>query len=343
MNFLYPKFLYLLLLLPLLFLWEFFRHKERQATILSSSIDFLKHLKPSLRVRLRFLPLILRYIAFIFIIIGLARPQGVRAWEETNVEGIDIILAMDLSSSMLYYKDFKPNRMEAARVEITKFINSRPNDNIGLVCFSGESFTASPLTIDHSILLNRLNETVDLTQELWYAGYDPIMQDGTAIGQGLITSINRLRQRDSKSKVIVLLTDGVNNAGQIAPVDAAKIAKELGIRIYTIGVASDKDRIRVDMPDPFGGMQQRMVPNTQKIDDTSLKEIAKISNGQYFHANDEEGLEHIYKEIDAMEKEKLKHINHQIKDEQFSLFVLIALLALLLEFILRSTYLRTYP
>ncbi len=342
MTFLYPKLLFLLILLPLLFVYEWFRNRERTATFLISSNNFVKKLKPSLRVRLRFLPLILRYIAFVLIIIALARPQGVRAWEEKNVEGIDIVLAMDLSSSMLI-EDFKPNRMEAARVEMTKFINTRSNDNIGLVCFAGESFTASPLTLDHSVLLNCLNETVDLTMQLRYADNQEIIEDGTAIGQGLVTAINRLRDRKSKSKVIILLTDGVNNRGQISPIDAAKIAKELNIRVYTIGVASDDKQVNANIFSPFGGIQQRMIANTNSIDEESLREIAKISDGQYFRANDEKGLQEIYNEIDNMEKQKLKRINHQIKEEGFMLFGLIALLLLLLEFVLRNTYLRTYP
>ncbi len=342
MTFLYPKFLLLFGLLPLLFVWEWFRHKERSASLLTSSNDFVRNLKTSLRVRLRFLPLILGYLAFAFLIVALARPQGTKAWEEQNIEGIDIVLAMDLSSSMLI-EDFKPNRMEAARTEIAKFISSRPNDNIGLVCFAGESFTASPLTIDHSVLLNRLNETVDLTMELRYAGNQAILEDGTAIGQGLVTAINRLREKGSKSKVIILLTDGVNNRGQIAPIDAAKIANELGIRIYTIGVASDEDQVSANLMSPFGGIQQRMIGNTNSVDEKTLKEIASLSDGQYFRANDEAGLEHIYKEIDSMEKQKLKRTNHQIKEEGFMLYALIALLLLLVEFILRNTYLRIYP
>ncbi len=342
MTFLYPKLLFLLALLPLLFVWEWFYHKERTATLLVSSNSFVQKMRTSLRVRLRFLPLILRYLAFALLIVALARPQGIKAWEEKNVEGIDIVLAMDLSSSMLV-EDFKPNRMEAARTEIAKFINSRPNDNIGLVCFAGESFTASPLTIDHSVLLNRLNETVDLTKELRYAGNQAILQDGTAIGQGLVTALNRLRERSSKSKIIILLTDGVNNRGQIAPIDAAKIAKELDIRVYTIGVASDKQEVQASLLSPFGGLQKRLIGNSNSVDEESLKEIASIAGGQYFRADDEEGLERIYKEIDTMEKQKLKRINHQIKEERFMRFALIALLLLLLEFILRNTYLRIYP
>ncbi len=342
MTFLYPKLLFLFGLLPLLFLWEWFRHKERSASLLTSFNHFVQNLKPSLRVRLRFLPLLLRYLAFALLIIALARPQGTKTWEEQDIEGIDIVLALDLSGSMLI-EDFKPNRMEAARTEIAKFIASRPNDNIGLVCFAGESFTASPLTIDHSVLLNRLNETVDLTMELHYAGNQAILEDGTAIGQGLVTAINRLREKSSKSKIIILLTDGVNNSGQIAPIDAAKIAKELGIRIYTIGVASDDEQVSANLLSPFGGLQQRMIGNTNSIDEETLKEIASLSEGQYFRANDEAGLEQIYKEIDSMEKQKLKRSNHQIKEEGFMLFALIGLLLLLAEFILRNTYLRIYP
>ncbi len=342
MTFLYPKLLFLLLILPILLIWEWLRNRERSATLLVSSNDFTHKMKPSLRVRLRFMPLILRYIALILLIIAFARPQGTKSWEEKDIEGIDIVLAMDLSSSMLI-EDFKPNRMEAARVEISKFINSRPNDNIGLVCFAGESFTTSPLTIDHSILLNRLNETVDLTMQLRYAGNQEILEDGTAIGQGLVTAINRLRERNSKSKIIILLTDGVNNRGQIAPVDAAKIAKELGIRVYTIGVASDDSEVSASIMSPFGGLQHRMINNTNSVDEKTLKAIAKIADGQYFRANDEKGLEHIYKEIDTMEKAKLKRINHQIKQEGFMPFALLALLLLCLEFILRNSCLRIYP
>ncbi len=339
-TFLYPKLFYLFTLVVLLFIFELIFHKKRYATVRISNSLFSKKLAISIRVRLRLLPIVLRFLALSFLIIALARPQSLKSWTESEIEGIDIVLAMDISSSMMT-EDFSPNRMEVARKEISKFINSRPNDNIGLVCFSGESFTLSPLTVDHANLLNRLEETVKLNEQVYLAG-STILDGRTAIGQGLVTSINRLRDQKSKSRVVILLTDGVNNTGEVSPIQAAEIAKEFNIRVYTIGVGSDNETIPSYIPSPYGAFQQQVIAN-QSLDEDVLKKIANITGGAYFRAKNENSLEEIYKDIDQMEKQKIKKINNLSKDELFPFFALLSLILLALEFILRNSYLRTFP
>ena len=238
-------------------------------------------------------------------------------------------MAMDVSSSMLA-EDFEPNRLEAAKKEAADFINTRENDNIGLVVFSGESFTYSPLTTDHAQVLNRL-----------YTLEPGMIEDGTAIGLGLVTAINRLRGSKAKSKVIILLTDGRNNTGDISPQTAADLAAALDINVHCIGMGTLAGKAPVPVASPFGVVRTQMAD--VDVDEPTLKTIAHKTGGLYYRATDNDALNHIYKEIDKLEKTKLKNKNYQVVGEDFPLFALIAALCILLEFILRNTLLRTNP
>ena len=238
-------------------------------------------------------------------------------------------MAMDVSSSMLAM-DFQPNRLEAAKKEAADFINTRENDNVGLVVFSGESFTYSPLTTDHAQVLNRL-----------YTLEPGMIEDGTAIGLGLVTAINRLRGSKAKSKVIILLTDGRNNTGDISPQTAADLAAALDINVHCIGMGTLAGEAPVPVASPFGVVRTQMAD--VDVDEPTLKTIAHKTGGLYYRATDNDALNHIYKEIDKLEKTKLKNKNYQVVGEDFPLFALIAALCVLLEFILRNTLLRTNP
>ena len=328
MTFLYPKVLYLLLLIPTLLLWYLLRGRKQHASLRIPSVAFLGK-ERGWRTHLIHLPFILRSLALVALIIALARPQSHGAWSESSAEGIDIVMAMDVSSSMLAM-DFEPNRLEAAKKEAADFINTRENDNIGLVVFSGESFTYSPLTTDHTQVLNRL-----------YTLEPGMIEDGTAIGLGLVTAINRLRGSKAKSKVIILLTDGRNNTGDISPQTAADLAAALDINVHCIGMGTLAGEAPVPVASPFGVVRTQMAD--VDVDEPTLKTIAHKTGGLYYRATDNNALNHIYKEIDKLEKTKLKNKNYQVVGEDFPLFALIAALCILLEFILRNTLLRTNP
>ena len=328
MTFLYPKVLYLLLLIPALLLWYLLRGRKQHASLRIPSVAFLGK-ERGWRTHLIHLPFILRNLALVALIIALACPQSHGAWSESSAEGIDIVMAMDVSSSMLA-EDFDPNRLEAAKKEAADFINTRENDNIGLVVFSGESFTYSPLTTDHAQVLNRL-----------YTLEPGMIEDGTAIGLGLVTAINRLRGSKAKSKVIILLTDGRNNTGDISPQTAADLAAALDINVHCIGMGTLAGKAPVPVASPFGVVRTQMAD--VDVDEPTLKTIAHKTGGLYYRATDNDALNHIYKEIDKLEKTKLKNKNYQVIGEDFSLFALIAALCILLEFILRNTLLRTNP
>ena len=328
MTFLYPKVLYLLLLIPALLLWYLLRGRKQHASLRIPSVAFLGK-ERGWRTHLIHLPFILRNLALVALIIALARPQSHGAWNESSAEGIDIVMAMDVSSSMLAM-DFEPNRLEAAKKEAADFINTRENDNIGLVVFSGESFTYSPLTTDHAQVLNRL-----------YTLEPGMIEDGTAIGLGLVTAINRLRGSKAKSKVIILLTDGRNNTGDISPQTAADLAAALDINVHCIGMGTLAGKAPVPVASPFGVVRTQMAD--VDVDEPTLKTIAHKTGGLYYRATDNDALNHIYKEIDKLEKTKLKNKNYQVVGEDFPLFALIAALCILLEFILRNTLLRTNP
>ena len=328
MTFLYPHLLWGLLLLPLLLLVYILWRRKQEATVLLPSLRGLKGHGGGLRAYLRHSVFVLRLLALGLIIVALARPQSTSSWTEDRVEGIDIMLTMDISTSMLAM-DFEPNRVEAAKEVAMRFVASRPNDNIGLVVFAGESFTACPLTQDHATLINRLREMTT-----------GIIADQTAIGSGLATAISRLKDSKTKSKVIILLTDGANNTGNISPKMAADLAKTFGISIYTIGVGSGAGEAPYPIQTPLGTVVRNMPVD---LDEPTMQQIADVSGGAYFRATDNESLAAIYKKIDQLEKTKLSTRNYHTTYEEFFIFVLAAAFLLLLEYLLRSTILRTNP
>ena len=328
MTFLHPELLWLLLLLPALLIIYIVWRRRQHASLRVPSLLFLRNMRGGLRVYLRHSLFALRLLALGLIIVALARPQGSSSWSEDRVEGIDIMLTMDISTSMLAM-DFQPNRVEAAKEVAMRFIANRPNDNIGLVVFAGESFTACPLTQDHATLINRLREMTP-----------GMIEDQTAIGSGLATAISRLKDSKTKSKVIILLTDGANNTGNISPKMAADLAKTFGISIYTIGVGSGAGEAPYPIQTALGVVVRNMPVD---LDEPTMRQIADVSGGAYFRATDNESLLAIYKKIDQLEKTKLSTRNYHTTYEEFFVFVLAAALLLLLEFVLRSTVLRTNP
>ena len=328
MTFLHPHLLWLLLLLPVLLLIYVLWRRKQQASLRMPSLHFLDGVGGGVRVYLRHSVFALRLLALGLIFIALARPQSSSSWSEDRVEGIDIMLTMDISTSMLAM-DFQPNRVEAAKEVAMRFVANRPNDNIGLVVFAGESFTACPLTQDHATLINRLRSMTP-----------GIIEDQTAIGSGLATAISRLKDSKTKSKVIILLTDGANNTGNISPKMAADLAKTFGISIYTIGVGSGAGEAPYPIETPFGTVVRNMPVD---LDEPTMRQIAEISGGAYFRATDNESLSAIYKKIDQLEKTKLSTRNYHTTYEEFFIFVLVAALLLLIEFVLRSTLFRTNP
>lgn len=328
MIFANPSYLYLLLLLIPIIGWYIWKLRKSQASLqVSSSQAFDMPGTTSFKVYLRHLPFVLRMLAIVLLIVILARPQSTNSWQNSTSEGIDIVLAMDISSSMLA-EDLKPNRLEAAKDVAASFINGRPNDNIGLVLFAAESFTQCPLTTDHTVLLNLFKDI--------QCG---MIQNGTAIGLGLANSVSRIKDSQAKSKVIILLTDGVNNAGEIAPVTAAEIAKTFGIRVYTIGVGT-----KGQAPYPFQtafGVQYQNIP--VEIDEPTLKQISSTTGGQYFRATDNTSLKGIYEEIDQMEKTKISVQEYSKKQEEYKNLALLVFALLLIEVLLRNTLLRNIP
>ena len=328
MTFLHPELLWLLLLLPALLIIYIVWRRRQHASLRVPSLLFLRDMRGGLRVYLRHSLFVLRLLALGLIIVALARPQSSSSWSEDRVEGIDIMLTMDISTSMLAM-DFQPNRVEAAKEVAMRFIANRPNDNIGLVVFAGESFTACPLTQDHATLINRLREMTP-----------GMIEDQTAIGSGLATAISRLKDSKTKSKVIILLTDGANNTGNISPKMAADLAKTFGISIYTIGVGSGAGEAPYPIQTALGVVVRNMPVD---LDEPTMRQIADVSGGAYFRATDNESLLAIYKKIDQLEKTKLSTRNYHTTYEEFFVFVLVAALLLLLEFVLRSTVLRTNP
>ncbi len=325
-----PYYLLLLLVLPLMIWWYWRGRSSATGKIIYSDIKLLKQVKPSLKQRLRPALFVLRLIAVTLIILALARPQSSHKEEEIITEGIDIVLTMDVSTSMLA-EDFRPkNRIEAAKMVAKEFIKGRKNDRIGLVVFAGESFTQCPLTLDYGVLYHILDNMKVADQE-W---------DGTAIGMGLATAINRLKDSKAKSKVIILLTDGRNNRGQIDPITAARMAKAMGIRVYTIGTGT-RGTAMYPIDDPLWG--RRYVPMRVDIDEDLLKEVAAITGGKYFRATDTEKLREIYKEIGEMEKTKIEVKEYTCYEEFFVYFLTFGLLLLVLELVLGNTYFKKIP
>lgn len=322
---------YLLLFIPLIayVVWYLLKGKRMEPSMkVSTVMPFVKNIR-TFRTSIIHLPFVLRIITLSMVIIVLARPQTAENWEESDVEGIDIMLATDVSTSMLAM-DLKPNRIEAAKEVAANFVNSRKNDNIGLTIFAGESFTQCPLTIDHAAVLNMLNA---VQCEIALNG---VIEDGTAIGMGIANGVSRLKESKAKSKVIILLTDGSNNSGEISPEAAAEIAKEFGIRVYAIGVGTNNKTA----PYPYGG---EVINVPVEIDEATLQRIADITNGQYYRATSKESLAEIYSEIDKLERTKLHARQFSAYDEEYYIFALIALVTLLLEVVLRNTILRKLP
>jgi Ca-activated chloride channel family protein len=302
--------------------------RKKQASLqFSSSQAFNSPKTTTYKVYLRHLPYVLRMVAVAFLIVVLARPQSTNNWQNSTTEGIDIMLAIDISSSMLAL-DLNPNRLEAAKNVAAAFINGRPNDNIGLVVFSAESFTQCPLTTDHAILLNLFKDI-----------QSGMIEDGTAIGLGLANAVSRIKDSQAKSKVIILLTDGSNNRGEIAPVTAAEIAKTFGIRVYTIGVGT-KGEARHPYKTAFG-IQYVNIP--VDIDEPTLKQIASTTGGQYFRATDNASLKSIYTEIDQLEKTKINVQEYSKKQEEYKNIALAVFALLLLELLLRYTLFKKIP
>ncbi len=327
MTFHNPEYLlFLLLLIPVVF-WYVWELRDSDASLQVSSHQRLKHYPQTFRLRLRHLPFVLRVLSVACLIVALARPQKSDSWKMENTEGIDIMLALDISGSM-ELPDFSPNRLEAAKQMGVEFIKSRPNDNIGLVVFAGESFTQCPLTTDHAVLINLFNGV----------GFGMI-EDGTAIGLGLANAVARIKDGPARSKVIVLLTDGTNNRGDVTPLTAGEIAQTFGVRVYTIGVGSHGE-IRMPFNTPMGVRYQIVDGN---FEEEPLKEIARMTGGMYFRATDNNSLRTIYKEIDELEKTKIRVREFSNKEEAYHFFALLSFAFLALEMLLRNTYLRTNP
>jgi Ca-activated chloride channel family protein len=322
-----PELLFLLVLLIPVVVWYVMKHKSSEASIQVSSINGVKSAGSSYKYYLRHILFSFRVIALALLILALARPQSTKSWRDVSTEGIDIVLALDISSSMLA-RDFNPNRLEASKEIAKDFIQGRPQDRIGLVVFSGESFTQCPLTTDHSVLIN-LFEDVE----------SGMIEDGTAIGMGLATSVNRLKDSKAKSKVVILLTDGVNNKGSIAPATAAEIAETFDIRVYTIGVGS-QGKAPYPINTPYGVRYKDM---KVEIDEDVLQQIAGQTNGEYFRATDNQKLKSIYTQIDKMEKSKIEVKQYSEKNEEFLNFALVAAILLLIEIVLKSTVLKRIP
>jgi len=332
MEFANKEYLFLLLLLVPYILWYLMYRKKTEPTMRMSDTKAYRFAPRSWKVTLMPLQLILRIAVFVLLVLILARPQTRNSWDNKSVEGIDIMMAMDVSGSMLA-EDLKPNRIEAAKQVAAEFIAGRPNDNIGLTIFAGEAFTQCPMTTDHASLLNLLH---GVRTDLATRG---LIEDGTAIGMGLANAVSRLKNSKAKSKVVILLTDGSNNRGDLSPMTAAEIAKSLGIRVYTIGVGTNKVA-----PYPMvvaGSVQYVNIP--VEIDSKTLSDIASATDGDFYRATNNKELQNIYKEIDKLEKSKLSVKTYSRKYEAYQPFAIAAVLLLLLEILLRITIFRKLP
>lgn len=320
-----PYFLFGLIIIPLFIVWYIFNCNKQQAYVRFSDTGFFNELPKSWKSYLRHIVFVIEMAALSLFIIALARPQSSSKNKEINVEGIDIVLAMDISSSMLA-ADLKPDRLEASKAVASDFVKGRPDDRMGLIVFSGETFTQVPLTTDHSMMLNMLQEIK--------CG---LLEDGTAIGDGLASAISRLKDSEAISKVVILLTDGDNNAGSIDPSTAAEMAKLFGIRVYTIGAGT-----RGTAPYPvqtISGIKYQQVPVT--INEELLQQIANETGGKYFRAESKEKLEQIYSEIDKMERSKIQVNEFKRLHEEFYPLVKIGLILLILSFLLKNTIFKS--
>lgn len=326
-TFLHPYFFWLLIIVPAYIGWYIWKQKSMQASLQISSIKGFSNAPVSKKVYLRHSLFVFRILTISLLIIALARPQSSNSFRDETTEGIDIMLTMDISSSMRA-EDFKPNRLEAAKEVAAEFVRGRQNDKIGMVIYAAESFTQCPLTTDHGVLHN-------LFKDVQFG----LLEDGTAIGMGLATAVQRIKDSEAKSKVIILLTDGENNRGEIAPMTAAEIAKTFGVRVYTIGVGTI-GMAPVPMQTVFGKQYQQM---EVKIDEELLQNIADMTDGKYFRATDKDKLTEIYAEIDKMEKTRIEVREYTKRKEEYLIFAMLAGLFLLLEIFLRNTIFRNLP
>jgi Ca-activated chloride channel homolog len=326
-GFAYPWVLWLLLLIPVLAFVYWRRRKQMVTEVTFSSVLPFDHIPGSLRAKLRDIPVGLRMIALAFFIVALARPQSISSKENVSTEGIDIVLLLDISGSMLA-EDFTPNRMQAAKQVAEDFIDGRASDRIGLVIFSAASFTQCPLTTDYPVLKSLLREVKN-----------GMIADGTAIGLAIANGVNRLKDSKAKSRVMILLTDGVNNRGEIDPITAAKIAATYGIRVYTVGVGAQGEA-PYPVETPFG-IQRRMIP--VDLDEKALTAVADMTGGKYYRATDNRKLKAIYKEIDQLERSKIEVTAYKRYSEQFYTWLLLGLVALMVEVGVSSTVLRKIP
>ena len=321
-----PIFLWGLLAIPAIILWYVLRHKRQEASVRFSDTNGFAKLPKSWKVVGRHLLFALQMAALALLLVAMARPQSSSTNQTSNIEGIDIIIAQDISGSMLA-RDFKPDRLEASKKYAAEFVEGRPTDRMGLVVFAGESFTQVPLTTDHGVMLNMLGELKS-----------GMIDDGTAIGDGLATAINRLKDSEAISKVIILLTDGMNNSGSVDPYTAAEMAKIFGIRVYTVGVGT-YGTAPYPVQTIFGGVQYQQIK--VEIDEKLLRAIANNSGGKYFRASSNQKLEEIYEEIDKLERSKIEVTEFRRVHEEFYPLAAWALVLLLLEFVLRMTVFRT--
>ncbi|WP_293891995.1 VWA domain-containing protein [Flavobacterium sp.] len=328
-SFLNPEFFWLFLLLPALVLWQIWKRKQQSATLKISSVKGFKARK-SLLAKLKPFLFVLRLLALSSLIIAMARPRKVDISSQTkSTKGIDIVMAIDVSGSMLA-KDLSPNRMEALKKVAENFVEERPNDRIGIVVYASEAYTKTPVTSDKAIV----------QQAIKSIKYDNVLQDGTGIGMGLTTAVNRLKDSKAKSKVIILMTDGVNNAGFIEPETASQIAKEYGIKVYTIGIGTNGNALFPYAYAPNGGFLFKMMP--VEIDVNLLQTIARNTGGKYFRASSNSKLESIYAAINKLETTEIQELKFYDYDEKYRIFVWIAGVLILLEFSLRNTIYRSF-
>jgi len=332
MTFANPLYFLLLILVVPYIIWYIIMHRRIDPVMQVSSTEAFRYKHHTWKEYLVHAPFLCRLVCYVAAVCALARPQSTNDWSEKNVEGIDIMLCMDVSTSMLA-EDLRPNRIKAAKEVAIEFINGRPNDNIGLTIFAGESYTQCPMTTDHAVLLNLLNK---MECDMAETG---LIEDGTAIGMGIANAVSRLKDSKAKSKVVIMLTDGSNNRGEISPFTAADIAKSFGVRVYTIGVGTNGT---ARYPMKVAGYTQYInVP--VEIDTKTLKHIANVTDGQFYRATNNESLHNVYKEIDKLERTKMKVNKFSSHSEEFFPFLLIAVIALLLELFVRTTVLNKLP
>ena len=328
MIFANPAYFWLFLLFIPLIGWYVYKARHLNATMGVSSLAAFSRMGGSLRGKMRHLLFVLQLVALAMIIVVLARPQSTDRWRVSSTAGTDIVLSLDISTSMLA-RDFTPDRLEAAKEVATRFVSGRDHDNMGLVIFAGESFTAVPMTTDRAMLANYINNI-----------QIGMLQDGTAIGDGIATAINRIKDGPAKSKSIILLTDGSNNTGNVAPLTAAEIAAKMGIKVYTIGVGK-KGEAPYPQQNAFGGIDYVNMPVT--IDENTLQQIAQMTGGKYFRATDNDVLDRVFDEIDSLEKTEIDVRNFSNTDDDYMLWGWIALASLALMALLRYTLLRSVP